>query len=406
MARVIRMGIDKLIKILSSYGLTCILLLCLFGLTFWGTLAQIDLGLHEAQKKFFDSWYWRLPQIGPFAFPMPGGMLVMTLLFVNLIFGGLLRMRRSMRIVGIYIFHTGIAFLLIAGFVKSTYAVEGSIQLYEKESASEFQSYQDWEIAINELLAEGQVKERIISSQEVKALRPRSGTTFTNDELPFDVILNGYLRNCRPMPGTATSTIPAVGGFFLDPRELETEPSANFPGVYVTLKAKGVHGGPARQELLWGRQLRPLTLNVGPRSFELHLRRERFPLPFKVTLVDFRKEDHPGTRMAKSFESDILVEQDGIEQKSKIWMNNPLRKGGFTFYQSSWGPSNAMPGTALYSVFAVSTNPADQWPWYACIVIAIGLLIHFILKLVHFIETQLTKIHAQKEVLPVPRSQA
>lgn len=61
-------------------------------------------------------------------------------------------------------------------------------------------------------------------------------------------------------------------------------------------------------------------------------------------------------------------------------MNEPLRKDGLVFYQTSFGedPKNPM---GFYSMFEVANNPSDQWPKWACYVIALGLLGHFLRKL-------------------------
>jgi hypothetical protein len=107
-------------------------------------------------------------------------------------------------------------------------------------------------------------------------------------------------------------------------------------------------------------------------------------MPFAIQLEDFRKEEHPGTTMARSFESDVLKIGDGSDQKVLIQMNEPLRTGGLVLFQSNWGPQNAPPGTPLFSGFAVVRNPSDYWPLYACVVIGLGLLLVFVPKLVRF----------------------
>ena len=66
-------------------------------------------------------------------------------------------------------------------------------------------------------------------------------------------------------------------------------------------------------------------------------------------------------------------------------MNQPLRSDGFTVYQSNWGPQGAAPGARLFSGFSVVTNPSDQWPLWATIVIGLGLLIHFTIVLVRYL---------------------
>jgi hypothetical protein len=45
----------------------------------------------------------------------------------------------------------------------------------------------------------------------------------------------------------------------------------------------------------------------------------------------------------------------------------------------------------LFSTFAVVRNPADQFPLYACIVIATGLVLHFTRKLLRHIRLEAAK---------------
>jgi hypothetical protein len=45
----------------------------------------------------------------------------------------------------------------------------------------------------------------------------------------------------------------------------------------------------------------------------------------------------------------------------------------------------------MFSVFAVVRNPSDQVPLYACIVIGMGLLIHFGRKLVFYLKAEARK---------------
>jgi len=82
------------------------------------------------------------------------------------------------------------------------------------------------------------------------------------------------------------------------------------------------------------------------------------------------------------------VNPDGGTEKIRISMNEPLREQGFTFFQASWGPADAKPGDPLYSSFAVVRNPADQWPLYACIVVTVGLVLHFGQKLARYIRAE------------------
>ena len=79
-------------------------------------------------------------------------------------------------------------------------------------------------------------------------------------------------------------------------------------------------------------------------------------------------------------------------------MNNPMRYEGFTFFQASWGPQNDPAATEFYSVFEVVKNPADHWPLVSLIITGIGLLVHFVMKLVLFIIKQMQKNVRDKKI--------
>ena len=122
----------------------------------------------------------------------------------------------------------------------------------------------------------------------------------------------------------------------------------------------------------------PLTVTAGGEDWTVGLARKRWKVPFTVTLDDFIRELHPGTDMPASFESYITKAETGQpDEKIHIYMNHPLRYQGYTFFQASWGPQNAGPDTRLFSVFAVVRNPADQVPLVACIIVGVGLTLHF-----------------------------
>jgi len=54
-----------------------------------------------------------------------------------------------------------------------------------------------------------------------------------------------------------------------------------------------------------------------------------------------------------------------------IYMNHPLRYGGKTFYQASFGKEDTL------SVLQVVENPGWLLPYLACALVGLGLLAHF-----------------------------
>lgn len=381
--------LDPLVRLFSSLGLSCVLLILLGLLTWLGTLEQVDYGLFQVQKKYFESFFL-VHQAGPIPIPLPGANLVMSLLFVNLLVGGILRLRRGASTVGVLITHLGIALLLIAGFVKMYHSEDGHVTLFEGESASHFQSYFRWELAVRERLDDGRVREHVVPQERFLHATGSEPARLASAELPFELELHHFVPNARPRPKGPMFDVPVpvVDGVFLQSMAMQKEAEANVAGAYVTV----VHGDGERQEgLLWGIQAHPVTVRADGRVFGVDLRKERYPMPFTVVLDDFTKEDHPRLAMAKSFSSDVTVIEDGTPRSVTISMNEPLRDRGLVLYQASWGPANAQPGDALFSTLSVVRNPADQYPLYACLVIACGLVLHFGRRLRRYIRIETSR---------------
>ena len=376
------------LKVLSSLGLSCTLLVLLGLLTWLGTLEQVEYGLFEVQKKYFESFFlWH--EVGDFAIPLPGAGLVLTLLFVNLTLGGIVRLRKGWSTAGILTTHVGILLMLASGFVKLYYSEDGHVTLYEGESASAFQSYYRWELVVTEELAGGRLSEYHVPQEDFLDAAAGAPVTLSAAGLPFALELEHFMGNSTPLPKGPMFDVdvPVVDGFFLSERKKDAEAERNIAGLYVT----AVTGGERRTGILWGAMAGPWTFSTPEGRFAVDLRKERYPMPFTVVLRDFTKEDHPGIDMPKAFSSDVTVIEDGSARPVRIEMNHPLRDGGLVLYQASWGPAGSPPGTPLFSTLSVVRNPADQWPLVSCIVIALGLLLHFGLKLTRYVRVEARK---------------
>lgn len=359
----------------------CVVLLVLLGLLTWfGTLEQVDHGLYDVQRKYFESFVL-LHDVGAVSIPLPGANLVMCTLFVNLLVGGVLRLRKSRATAGVLVAHSGIGLLLVSGFIKTYFADEGFVTLYEGERARHYESHFRWEIAVLEPQGGERWREYLIAQETLDDARGAEGVRLTSRELPFALEVRHFMRNSQPLPKGPMFEVdvPVIEGAFLRELGSRNEAETNIAGVYVS--AVSTHDGARREGLLWGAEAAPWTLELDGRVWAIELRRERRELPFTLTLDDFTKEDHPGIAMPKSFASDVTIEGGGSPRPVRISMNDPLRERGLVVYQASWGPSTALPGQRLFSTFAVARNPADRLPLVACVVIGAGLLLHFARKL-------------------------
>ena len=115
--------LKKSFDFIASYGFACIIFVFLFVLTYLGTIEQVNVGLYEAQKKYFESMivvHW----LGPIPIVLPGVYLLLVLFTVNLIAGGIIRLRKNKNTIGNLITHLGMLMMVFAAFVNYTYAMD------------------------------------------------------------------------------------------------------------------------------------------------------------------------------------------------------------------------------------------------------------------------------------------
>jgi hypothetical protein len=107
---------------------------------------------------------------------------------------------------------------------------------------------------------------------------------------------------------------------------------------------------------------RTLIARYGPRQI---------PIPFAITLKDFRKHDYPGTEMAMAYESDVSVTIAGTSDQSvTIWMNHPFVHGPWRVYQSGFVGDNV-------SIFSVMRDPGLPLTYAAAAFLCLGIVLTF-----------------------------
>lgn len=379
----------QILKFLSSYGLACVLLFLLLLLTLFGTLEQVNSGLFEVQKKYFESFFlihWTT--IGSVSIPIPmvGAYPLIGLLSINLVLGAIIRSPKNWRHPGMLIAHSGILLLILAAYVTATMSVSGHMTLFEGESDSYFDDYYNWEVAITELDKAENARTFTINHEQLADFAEGETRTFNNPDLPFTLEIGDWIPNANPRQQAPMLQEKGIDGVVMEKMPLDKEAERNLAGA--TARVLPTDGGEAQEAYLWGFSAGPWIVEAGGQKYGIKLRHQRYAVPFKITLDKFIRDLHPRTMMAANFESEVTKTDGASSRKVNIRMNEPLREKGFTFFQASWGPENARPGDPLFSTFAVVNNPADQWPKYSCYIIGLGLAIHFIQKLAGYIRQQ------------------
>jgi hypothetical protein len=124
----------------------------------------------------------------------------------------------------------------------------------------------------------------------------------------------------------------------------------------------------------------PQTFAFNGRTYQIAMRPVRYYFPYSIKLLAFHHDLYPGTGIPKNFSSDIHLTDPttGDDRDIHIYMNSPLRYHGATFFQASFEPDDQ--GTILQVV----RNPASMAPYIACLLVALGLVVQFLMHLFAF----------------------
>src|SRR3954454_8988057 len=142
--------LHRIADIFTSLKLTIVCLGAGMILIFAGTLAQVHLGIHEAQQRYFQSWlvWWPADTHG-FRMPIfPGGHLIGAVLLINLVAAHTRRFRWNWRKLGIHLTHAGLIIMLAGGLFTDLFAVESHLRLAGGETRNYSEDPRRVELAV------------------------------------------------------------------------------------------------------------------------------------------------------------------------------------------------------------------------------------------------------------------
>jgi hypothetical protein len=375
------MPLNALIKFFTSIRLTVALLILGMVLVFWGTLAQVHLGLYQAQNEFFRSFFvfWK-PQGFTWKVPVfSGGYLLGGLLLINLIAAHFRYYQSGYKKLGIIMIHFGVVLLLAGQYLTDVLSTESSMHIRAGASANYSEST-TYELAVIDTSANKVDKVVAIPTQMLA-----THGEINHPQLPFAIRVKNFYRNSilAEKPEADFEEIKVSEGIGSGlwwknlPHETVME-KRDLPSGIVELTGPS---GSLGTFLVSGMLRLPQHFSHNQRTYQLVLRPERFYKPFKLHLVEFRFDRYPGTGIPKNFSSRVRVQnvETGEDRETLIYMNNPLRYGGETFYQADWDHEDEK-GTILQVV----RNPSWLTPYLACVLVGVGLLVQFTIHLVDF----------------------
>ncbi len=182
------------LRILSSLRLTVICLGLGMLLVFLGTLAQVHLGIHAVQARYFQSLliFWSPPGASWKIPVLPGGYLLGTVLLVNLIAAHAVRFQLTRKKLGIILLHFGVILLLIGQLLTGLFARETQMRIDEGQTLGYSEAPREVELAVIDV-TDPNFDQVVAIPEEVLA----RGGTIQNPTLPFTLNIRQFMGNAH-----------------------------------------------------------------------------------------------------------------------------------------------------------------------------------------------------------------
>lgn len=375
---------QSFVKFFTSLRLTVVLLALSIILVFVATLDQVNLGIWAVQEKYFRTFFV-LWDIKGFPVPVfPGGYSIGGLLLINLVASHVYRFKFAWKKSGIQLTHAGLIVLLVGELLTGLWQEEYQLRLDEGQTRNYSESYLFNELAIID--ATDPEWDQVVAIPEKLLQRQRD--PIQHERLPFRIATRAYYPNAalqlREESGEQSAPAPAtrdIGArLSITPLPMTYKQNErNLPAAVIELL------GPNNVSLgTWvvsTMLVQPQTFDYAGRTFRIAMRFERTYKPYSVTLLDFTHDRYLGTEIPKNFASKVrLHSEDGTtDREVLIYMNNPLRYDGLTFYQAGFDNNDTT------TILQVVRNPSWLLPYIACILMSIGLTVQFGIHLFAFV---------------------
>ncbi|WP_437205424.1 cytochrome c biogenesis protein CcsA [Planctomicrobium sp. SH664] len=287
---------------------------------------------------------------------------------------------------GIVLLHAGIGLMMLFDVLVGMKHIESQMQIVEGETVNYSRDTREIELAI----VDHSDPERDRVQAIDRSLISRDGSVVKDPRLPFNVEVLRFYGNAIPRSPKSfgpMETVPenlATAGIgqqlVADPRATSTgtdaEAAVDVPAAYVKLTTPagadlGVYLLSPYLDFAGDNQ----TVRIGDKSYDIALRFRRYYNDYAITLNDVQKNDYQGTDRPKDYSSFITLSDPGRDTTfdHRIWMNNPMRYAGKTYYQQSYAQLQEGEMTTLQVV----DNYGWMTPYVACMMVVVGMLYHF-----------------------------
>ncbi len=367
---------NPVLKVLTSLQLTIVCLVALMILVTAATLAQVGMGTAGAVNAYMRSYlvWWDVPNSQWMIPVFPGGATVGLVLMVNLIAAQLVRLEATWSKAGLWVVHLGLILFVGGEFVSGMFQVESQMAIENGQTVN-FVEGRDPELVLIDVTDP--------AWDEVYAIRAgplaREGSVAVPGT-PVTLKIHQYaqnaqLRNRTPFDPPARATAGVGTSVTMIPVPPVTADNAVDQGAALV---EPIAGGRSYGTWLVSQGLgAPQSFTHEGRTYQLAMRHRRQYLPYSVTLKKFSHDKYAGTDIPKNFSSlvHLVNPRTGENRDVLISMNQPMRYDGKAFYQASFGKGDTL------SILQVVENPGWLIPYISCVLVSLGLIVHFTVSL-------------------------
>ena len=310
---------------------------------------------------------------------------------------------------GIVLLHAGIGLMMFNELYVGVTNVEGQMMIEEGETVSYVKDIRSIELAVIDRSSDKSDTVTVIPGQQLRKSFEKE-TTLANDLLPFDVKTVAWLQNSsirRVLPDDENRATDGQGKHWLAEEipagtGTDKDSKVDISSAYVEFleKGSGKSLGTRLVSVEFSERREPERVAVNGRDYDVYLQFKRNYKPYSVTLLDVVKKDYMGTSTPRDYRSKVhLVDETrNTDEKVEIWMNNPLRFAGETFYQSGYNqvaktvtdPTTGLPERKIVEMTTLAVVSNTQWmiPYVGCMIVLVGMLAQFSLTLARFLKRQ------------------
>jgi ABC-type transport system involved in cytochrome c biogenesis permease subunit len=290
---------------------------------------------------------------------------------------------------GVVLLHAGVALMMLSEILTAMSAHESQMAIPEGATVSWSDDIRTSELAIID--RSGKETDQVtVVPQSLLAANVTSDSPIEDPKLPFKIRVRRWMPNSKladAAPGKKDLATAGLGTTVIAEEipkgtGVDTDSKVDLASAYIEILSKE-SGESLGTYLVSQRFDRDQAVTADGRTYDIALRFERQYHPFSVSLKDFKFERWVGTNTPKNYESVVQLKdpEHNVDREIKIWMNNPLRYGGLTFYQSSFDEA-----TEKTTVLQIVKNPSWMAPYVGCMFVMIGMFAHFGVTLSRFLE--------------------